>query len=158
MKKHILIITLLAILFSACIEDKDTEEEKPTIELISPAPCDTLYFGTSFVFRVKVKDNTGLGFISMNGHNNFKHHDHGSHEGCNMDADKEPVNPYATPEDWQFELPEEKLEFTFDTLLSLPALKGDTIPYDSGDYHFHIYLTDNDGFQTFTTLDVKILD
>lgn len=154
------IIAFFTVLFVACIDDKDTLTEVPSLELISPQPCDTLYFGTSFVFRVKLSDNTGLGFISMNGHNNFGHHNHGTHEGCNMDQVKQAVHPYATPEDsaWVFELPKEKLEFTFDTLLSLPALTGDTIPFDEGDYHFHIYLTDNDGYSTFTTLDVKILN
>ena len=156
--KNLLWLSLLlaALCFVACVDEKETDIEKPSIELISPAPCDTLAFGASFVFSVKLTDNTGLGHISMDVHNNFGHHDHGAHEGCNYDTAKEAMHPFAN--DWQFELPQEQLVFTFDTLLSLPALKGDSIEFDPGDYHFHIYLTDNDGYLTFTTLDVKILN
>jgi len=158
MNKLTLIFLLAVSLITiwGCIEEKDTEIEKPVVELLSPNPCDTLYFGESFLYSVKITDNTGLGNISMDMHNNFGHHNHGAHESCNMDAQKEAVHPYSNS--WIFSLPSEKKEFVFDTLICLPDMKNDTTYYDFGDYHFHIYVTDNDGYQVFTSLDVKALN
>lgn len=156
-EKTTLFITMLLMLFMAsCIDEKNTEEEQPSIELLSPSPCDTLYFGEEFQYRAKITDNTGLGNISMDMHNNFGHHSHGDHETCSMDEAKDAVNPYTNS--WIFTLPSEKKEYILDTTLSLPAMKNDTTLYDHGDYHFHIYVTDNDGYQIFTTLDVKVLN
>ena len=157
MNKFCIIISILLFLtIFGCIEEKDTEIEKPVIELLSPKPCDTLYFGESFRYSAKISDNTGLGNISMDMHNNFGHHNHGAHESCNMDAPKEAVHPYSNS--WIFSLPSDKLNYVFDTLISLPDMKNDSTYYDSGDYHFHIYVTDNDGYQVFTTMDVKALN
>ena len=156
MKKNILLVYITFFLvLSGCIEEKDTEIEQPSIELLLPKPCDTLYFGESFLFRAKITDNTGLGNISMDVHNNFGHHNHGSHETCSMDETKEAIDPFF--DNWIFSLSDEKKEFVFDTLLSVPFMKDDTIYFDSGDYHFHIYVTDNEGYQIFTTFDVKVL-
>jgi hypothetical protein len=154
MKKNLSLI-ICAVLVASCIEEKDTELEQPVVELVTPFPCDTLYFGDNFTYEMKITDNTGLGNISMDLHHNFGHHNHGSHASCNMDAAKEAVHPYANS--WIFTLPENEKEYIFDTLLLLPEMKNDTVYYDSGDYHFHIYVTDNDGYQVFTSLDVKIL-
>lgn len=154
--KNLIIISLIALLISACIEEKDTELEKPVVELLSPVPCDTLYFGETFHYTVKITDNTGLGNISMDLHNNFGHHNHGSHASCSMDAAKDAVNPYANS--WIFTLPESEKEYVIDTLLTLPEKKNDTTFFDFGDYHFHIYVTDNDGYQSFTSLDTKIFN
>ncbi|WP_109830033.1 DUF4625 domain-containing protein [Reichenbachiella versicolor] len=154
--KYTLYVILIAVIVSACIEEKDTEIEQPVIELLSPSPCDTLRFGESFNFRVKITDNTGLGNISMDVHHNFGHHNHGVHESCDMDEKKDAVNPYSNG--WVFSLPEERKEYVFDTGITFPAMKDETTNYDTGDYHFHIYVTDNDGYQVFTTLDIKVLD
>lgn len=148
-------LLIFAVVLSSCIEETDTEIEQPVIELLSPRPCDTLRFGDSFNYRVSIIDNTGLGDISMDLHHNFGHHNHGSHESCEMDEIKEAVNPFSGS--WIFSLPEEKKEHIFDTMIDLPAMKDENTPFDFGDYHFHIYVTDNDGYQIFTTLDVKIL-
>jgi len=151
----VLLVILMLPFFRGCIEQKDTEAERPVVELLSPLPCDTLMFGEDFRYTVRITDNTGLGNISMDMHNNFGHHSHGDHETCIMDPAKDPVDPYTNS--WIFSLPEEKLEYVFDTLLHLPALKDENTQWDRGDYHFHIYVTDNDGYQVFTTLDVKVL-
>lgn len=131
-------------------------DEQPKVELLSPMPCDTLYFGASYVFKVKITDNTGMGNISMDLHNNFGHHNHGDHESCAMDAAKDAINPYANS--WIFSLPEPETTYVLDTLLTLPEVKNDSTLYDFGDYHYHIYVTDNDGYQVFTSLDVKVLN
>jgi hypothetical protein len=155
MKIKILFPVLLVLVVTACIEKKDTDKERPVVELLLPQPCDTLYFGQSFLYSVKITDNTGLGNISMDLHNNFGHHNHGDHETCNMDPAREAVNPYAN--NWLFSLPSDQTVFIFDTLLSIPLHDANTASFDTGDYHFHIYITDNEGYQVFTTLDVKIL-
>lgn len=147
---------MLLLAFSGCIKKEDTVIEQPSVELISPFPCDTLYFGDTFTFEVTVTDNTGLGNICMDMHNNFGHHDHGSHETCIMDPIKDAVNPFT--DSWIFGLPEEKTEYTFTTQIELPEFDSDSGNFDTGDYHFHIYITDNVGYQTFTTLDVKVLE
>lgn len=148
--KYLLFFTILL----ACIEEKDTDIEQPSAKIISPSPCDTIYFGQSFQFKINLSDNTGLGNISMDLHHNFEHHNHGAHESCNMDDPKKAINPYYN--NWIFSLPETSKSFTLDTLLSLPSMKNDSVHYDTGDYHFHFYITDNEGYQTFTTLDMKI--
>ena len=156
MMKCIVPLILLLFILNGCIEQKDTLTEQPKIELLSPSPCDTLYFGESFHYTARITDNTGLGNISMDVHHNFGHHNHGEHESCPMDAVKDPVDPFA--ESWIYSLPTEKTEYVFDTIINLPAQKNASTVYDPGDYHFHIYVTDNDGYQSFSTLDVKILN
>jgi hypothetical protein len=90
----------------------------------------------------------------MDLHNNFGHHSHAAHVACNMDAPKDAVHPYSN--NWIFSLPTNKKEYIFDTLIYLPDAKNDSVLFDSGDYHFHIYVTDNDGYQVFTSLNVKV--
>lgn len=149
-----LIVCFLIFVFGACVEEKDTLIEKPSIVLISPVPCDTLFFGEEFVFRCQVSDNTGLGQISMDIHHNFGHHNHGAHESCAMDPPKDAVHPWD--ENWIFMLDAGKKEMVFDSLLMVPATNVEQSSYDAGDYHFHIFITDNEGYQNFTTMDVKI--
>lgn len=156
MNSKYIIYLIAPLFFLACVEPKDTEEEMPEIELIMPMACDTLLFGESFRFVANISDNVGLGNLSMDVHHNFGHHSHGDHETCNMDVPKDVVNPFE--ESWIFTLPEDQKEYMLDTLLILPAKDGDSLEYDTGDYHFHIYVTDTEGYLIFTTFDVKILD
>ncbi len=148
------LIVLMGIVFvlqlSSCIEKKDTVEERPRVEILSPRPCDTLRFGEVYEFQIRITDNTGLGNLSMDVHNNFGHHNHGGHQSCNMDAVKEAVRPYF--ESWIFSLPENEKEYTFKEMIKI----NDSLRFDQGDYHFHLYVTDNEGYQVFTTFDVKI--
>lgn len=134
---------------SACV--KKDHGDKPVIQLLSPLPCDTLYFGESFTFKVKVSDKDGLGNIKMDIHHNFGHHQHGDHAPCEMDPAKPAVQPFF--EEWIFSLPEKEKEHIFETPVSFPDNN-----FDTGDYHFHIYATDNLGYQSFTTLSVKVLN
>lgn len=155
MKKSTALLLSICFIALSCIEKKDTENEKPAIKILSPMPCDTLYYGELIRFRATISDSSGLGNISMDLHNNFGHHSHGVHESCTMDDPKDAINPFANA--WIFSLPKDKKSFIFDTTIALPKKKNDSIFYDTGDYHFHIYITDNDGYQSFTSLDVKIL-
>jgi hypothetical protein len=150
-KKLIVYSVFLFAILIGCVKENEIVTEQPVVELLAPAPCDTLHFGETFRFLVKVSDNTGLGNIKMDVHNNFGQHLHGDHEICNMDEPKDAVNPYFN--EWILELPTQNQEYTLDTILFIT----DTTNFDTGDYHFHIYITDNEGYQTFTTVDVKIL-
>lgn len=153
MNKKIFVYSIfLFVILIGCIKEKETIIEQPLVEVIAPAPCDTIRFGETFRFLVKVTDNTGLGNIKMDVHNNFGHHLHGDHEICNMDEPKDALNPYF--DEWILELPTQNPEYTLDTLLYI----SDTSNFDTGDYHFHMYITDNEGYQTYTTVDVKILN
>jgi hypothetical protein len=149
---RIFLFMLVLLLFScaACIK-KDNKEDKPVIQLLSPLPCDTLYFGEPFMFQIKVSDKDGLGNLKMDIHNNFGQHQHGDHAPCNMDSAKIPVKPYF--EEWIFALPDKEKEYVFETNITFPDEN-----FDKGDYHFHIYVTDNVGYQSFITLSVKVLE
>ncbi len=151
----IFVILFLSVLVLSCVDKTDTEDEQPDIEFVLPVACDTIYFGKSCRFVFNFSDNSGLGNLSMDVHNNFGHHDHGDHETCNMDAVKDAVNPYINS--WIFSLPADASTYTLDTIIEISGYDSDSLEYDTGDYHFHIYVTDADGYLTFTTMDVKML-
>ena len=152
-----IITALFALLVSGCAEEKDTEELQPVVEVLMPSPCDTIYFGVPFTFMLQIEDpaKSGLGNLSFDAHNNFNHHSHGSHISCPMDDKKDPVNPWEGV--WIKSLPDDKSEYVFDTEITIPLKDEDNNYHDPGDYHFHIYVTNNEGYQTFTTLDFKVL-
>lgn len=152
----ILGISFLVPLFSGCIEQKDTEEEKPMINWVDPFPCDTLYFGEYVDFELEIMDDSGLGNLSMDIHHNFGHHDHGAHESCDMDPVKDALNPFSNS--WIFPLPDDRVTYLLNESILFPGADELGNPFDEGDYHFHIYVTDVDGYQAFTTMDLKILN
>ncbi|ASB47775.1 DUF4625 domain-containing protein [Alkalitalea saponilacus] len=153
--KRLIFVSLISILFvSACVKDSDTEAEAPKVEILLPFPCDTIYYGEDFIFRLKLTDKNELGNLSMDIHNNFNHHSHGDNITCQMDDRKEAIHPFSKA--WIHSLPNQR-EYTFEKVLNFPVKNQDDKVHDHGDYHFHIYVTNEDGYQVFTTLDVKIL-
>ncbi len=157
-------LIILAIIFAVtiiagCAKDEDTEKLQPEIEIISPEMCDTLYFDEAYTYKFKLTDPSGDGFgnLSMDVHHNFDHHTHGDHLPCEMDPKKQPFNPYE--EAWIFDLPDDKSEYIFETEITIPSEVEDKEDayHDYGDYHFHIYVTNNEGYQVFTTFDFKLL-
>lgn len=158
MKFNWFILVLIAgVLWQGCAKDNDTEAMQPGVEILSPMPCDTIYFDepVTLRFRFTANSSMGLGNLSMDVHNNFNHHSHGSHITCEMDPKKDPVNPYEDM--WINPLPDDRSEYVFEKLITVPLMKNDSLMHDPGDYHFHIYVTNNDGYQTFTSLDFKLL-
>lgn len=153
----IIIPVLTALLLVGCAEEKDTEELQPLVEVLLPLPCDTIYFDVPFTFMLEIKDpsKSGLGNLSFDAHNNFNHHSHGSHISCPMDDKRDAVNPWENV--WINSLPDDKNEYIFETEITIPLMDENNNNYDPGDYHFHIYVTNNEGYQTFTTLDFKLL-
>jgi hypothetical protein len=149
MKKTLYITLIITLVFLGCIKNDGDNQDKPEITLLSPAPCDTIYFDVPFTFQIKISDKDGLGNIKMDIHHNFGHHQHSDHEPCNMDEPKTAVNPYFN--EWIFALPSDEKDYIFQTEITFP-----NDGYDTGDYHFHIYVTDNIGYQSFTSLAIKL--
>lgn len=155
--RFIIAALLLFVIVSSCVKDDDKEVLPPEVEILAPWFCDTIYFGEPVVYRFKITDpsNVGLGNFSMDIHNNFNHHSHGAHESCQMDPKKDPVHPFE--EVWIVKLPEDKSEYLLEMEITMPLMKDDEHEHDQGDYHFHIYITNAEGYQTFTSLDIKLL-
>ncbi len=156
-KSSIILLTILMFFLHACVKESDEKEAFPEVTILSPLPCDTIYFSEAVTYKIKFTDKSGsgLGNLAMDIHNNFNQHSHGSHQTCDMDPVKEPVTPYENA--WVFNLPSDKSEYIFETVIEIPAKNNDNNSHDYGDYHYHIYVTNNDGYQSFTTLDIKLL-
>jgi len=143
---------------NACNTD-ETDTEKPNVDVTFatafPTSCDTLYFDEPFVVKVLLVDNAELGSYNIDIHHNFDQHTHSTEfEVCTFDGKKTAVNPYTFIQDYT--IPEASTEYTTDITLTLPSSDG-TNPYDEGDYHFQIKLTDKEGWSTLLGLNVKIL-
>ncbi len=155
----LLIISLLtAITAASCVKDnKDEEILPPEIEILAPWYCDTIYFDEEVTYRFRVTDKSGVGLgnFSMDIHNNFNHHSHGSHISCDMDPQKDPVHPFE--EVWIESLPDDQSDYLLEMDITIPLMKDDEHEHDQGDYHFHIYITNAEGYQTFTSFDIKLL-
>jgi hypothetical protein len=148
----------LWLLLAACAP-VDIDEEKPVIDLTTqdafPVNCDTLYLGEPFTWRARFTDNVELGSYSLEVHQNFDHHAHSTEiETCQLDPVKDPVNPFHTIMD--FEIPAGTKEYTVNNEIQLP-LSDTNGPFDEGDYHFFISLTDREGWSAQKGLSIKIL-
>ena len=155
------IFTLLIMLgtFISCERDEDIDKEKPTVDIsytgAFPTQCDTLYFGQDFYLRIQLRDNVELGSFSIDIHHNFDGHSHSSEVlECTKDPVKDPVNPFILIED--FDIPVGLK--VYETDLALPvALDNNAGPFDEGDYHFFISLTDKEGWSAQRGLSIKML-
>lgn len=158
--KNILpLLGILLFLVVACSDDNEVDTAKPAIDIsftgAFPANCDTIYFGEAFVMKMKFSDNVELGAYSINIHNNFDHHSHSTEiTACNPDADKDPVNPYVSIDDYS--IPEGSKEYETNLTITIPENDG-TEWYDDGDYHFFISLTDKEGWSSQKGLNIKML-
>jgi len=159
--KIIILLLLLAFIVS-CDNSEEIDNKKPLIDLsiqdAFPTNCDTLYFGESFELKVVFTDNFELGSksaFSIDIHNNFDHHSHSTEvTACQMDPQKVPVNPFVFIE--SFDIPPGLSEYETNVSISIPA-NDENMPYDEGDYHFYISLTDNEGWSAQKGLSIKIL-
>ena len=147
-----LILTLGLFIFSCTPKDKD--DEYPVIDMSGdafPQNCDTIYRGERFAFKATFTDNVELGGYSINIHHNFDHHNHSSYdEECEMDAVKDPVNPFVLIE--AFSIPSGSTSYIAADSILVPA------GVDTGDYHFQIQLTDKEGWQEILGISIKIKD
>ena len=160
---RIITISLVVFMFfNACEKDDEIDEKKPIIDLTIqdafPVNCDTLYFGETFELKVLFSDNVELGSknaYSIDIHHNFDHHSHSTEvTECNLDPEKDPVNPFLLIEN--YDIPEGLKEYTTDLSISIPSANEDG-QYDEGDYHFMIKVTDKEGWSVQKGLSIKML-
>ena len=156
-------LSLLALTtFSSCNDDDDIDKQVPAIDLSSidafPVNCDTLYFGESFQMRILFSDNAELGAneaFSIDIHNNFDHHSHSTEvTECDLDPEKDPVNPLTLM--MNFDIPAGLQEYETDITMDIPEGDGNG-PYDDGDYHFFISLSDKEGWSAQKGLSIKMM-
>ena len=155
--KHVkaLPVFLSVLLFLASCNKDETDKEYPAIDIIleekKKKNCDTVYAGETFDVVVRLTDNMELGSYSVDLHHNFDHHSHTTEiEQCDLDPEKDPVNPFVYIEGR--DIPEGLKEFTTNLPISIPP------DIDKGDYHFMIRVTDKEGWQSLKGFGIKILE
>lgn len=142
---------------TSCSSDDsiDKDEQKPTITINYdggfPQACQELVKGETYVFKAQVTDNKSLAAYSLDIHHNFDHHTHDDQgEDCSLDLTKEAVNPFIFIEN-----------YSIDTALTSHEININiTIPddIDTGDYHCSYSVTDATGWQSRTSIDIKIIE
>ncbi|WP_421918126.1 DUF4625 domain-containing protein [Marinifilum sp.] len=158
-KNLILLIAFFVLLATACSDDSEVDTTKPTIDInfedAFPKNCETIYFGETFVLKLRFSDNVELGSYSIDIHNNFDHHSHSTEvTECDLDPVKEPVIPFVYIEDYS--IPTGLKEYETNISISIPS-ENEGVLLDEGDYHFFISLTDKEGWSTQKGLSIKML-
>lgn len=147
-------ISFLAIilLLTSCGDDevvKDTA--KPTINISNgyPTNCAKIKRGEPFTFKALFSDNVALGGYTIDIHHNFDHHTHSTQEEqCNLEPVKTPVNPFKLVKTYTIDGNPKTFNaeqtFTIDN------------SFDSGNYHFHIKLSDKEGWTSIMGLSIFV--
>ncbi len=159
---QLLLTSLLTIAFACSDEETYDVEEPKIIELISPAPCEACAFGDTIFLKAKLSDNENLKGFKLNVHHNFDHHTHGNHkEVCELNpqlstSEIAATNPFL--QNWSANLPKAS-EVSVDTFFVLPKLNAENdLPFTGGDYHVLLYVTDDGGNQSFTSVSIKLIE
>jgi len=151
---NLLIITLL---ITSCSSDDSAsiDEQKPTISINYnegfPQACEQLVKGETYIFKAQLTDNKALASYSLDLHNNFDHHTHDDQgEVCDLEPIKDAVNPFIYMENFNIE----GGLTTYEINISI------TIPddIDTGNYHCSYSVTDETGWQSRTSVDIKIVE
>ncbi len=154
--KYIFIL-FLCLVFASCTTDDNTEkdEQKPTIGINYdggfPQACSQLVKGETYSFKAMITDNVELASYSLDIHHNFDHHTHDDQDGeCSLDPKKTATNPWIYIENYPIE----------DGLTSYEISISITIPndIDTGDYHCSFSVIDETGWQSRTSVDIKIVE
>ena len=142
---------------AACSSDDPIEidEEKPTITVAYdggfPQGCGLLTKGETYNFRAMVTDNDELAAYSIDIHHNFDHHTHDDQVAdCDLEPIKQSENPFIFVENYTIE--EGLTSYEFNISVTIP----DDI--DTGDYHCAFSVTDVTGWQSRTSIDIKIIE
>lgn len=92
-----------------------------------------------------------LAAYSLDIHNNFDHHTHDDQIGdCDLDEVKDAVNPLIFIENYSIE--GGPTSYEINVSLTIPE------DVDTGDYHCAYSVTDETGWQSRTSIDIKIVD
>ncbi|MEE9362226.1 MAG: DUF4625 domain-containing protein [Cellulophaga sp.] len=154
--KNIFFLFPILLAVSCSSDDSIVKDEvKPTISINYnegfPQACVELVKGETYNFKAKVTDNIALASYSLDIHHNFDHHTHDDQGAqCNFDSKKQAINPLIFMENYRIE----KGLTTYEINIR------QTIPddIDTGDYHFQYSVTDETGWQSRTSVDVKIIE
>ncbi|PTB96826.1 hypothetical protein C9994_05555 [Marivirga lumbricoides] len=146
-------IFLTMLFFSSCKDEVEIDTAYPEIDITFdeafPKQCSSINKGETFTFKARFTDNMQLGGYSVDIHHNFDHHTHSTEVNeCDMEAVKEPDNPFLFIQNHP--IPKGKNEYIAEMEIKVPE------NVDSGDYHFMILLTDEEGWQTIKGLSIKI--
>ena len=151
------IASLMILLVASCSSEDDNEKDlqKPTISINYdggfPKACEVLTKGETYHFKAQVTYNVELAAYSIDIHNNFDHHTHDDQEAsCDLGAIKDPVNPLIFIENYSIE--EGVTSYEFDVSITIPT------DIDTGDYHCSYSVTDVTGWQSVTSIDIKIVE
>ena len=147
----------LIVLISACSSDDslDKDDEKPTIGINYnggfPQACEILQKGETYTFKAQVTDNQALASYSLNIHHNFDHHTHDDQGAqCDLEAVKQASNPFLFTENYFIANGGTTYEINIE--LTIPT------DIDDGDYHCSFSVTDETGWQSRTSVDIKIVE
>lgn len=134
--------------------DDDKDDIYPDIDMAGndafPVNCSVIHPGETFTFKAVFTDNEELGAFSLEIHDNFDHHTHSTDVvECEMESDKEPVNPFHFIE--EYNIPSGMVSYEAEVDIAVPE------DVDTGDYHFMVRLTDASGWQILKGIAVKIM-
>ncbi|WP_435132991.1 DUF4625 domain-containing protein [Formosa sp. A9] len=155
--KNTLYFLCIALSIISCSTDDETEKdlEKPTITINYdggfPQACEQLKKGQTYVFKARVTDNLALASYSLDLHHNFDHHTHDDQNvPCELGPKKEAVNQFIYMENFSIDGDLQTYEIAVQV----------TIPndVDTGDYHCAYSVTDVTGWQSRTSIDIKIIE
>ncbi|MBT0607378.1 DUF4625 domain-containing protein [Aequorivita echinoideorum] len=155
--KKLAILFTGALVFASCSSDdgEEIDEERPEITVAYengfPTSCAELKRGETYTFRARVTDNLALAAYSLNVHHNFDHHTHDDQGSlCELEPIKEAQSPFIYLEN--FSIAENPQTYE----ISIPVTIPETV--DLGDYHTAFSVTDQTGWQSRTSIDIKIIE
>ncbi|UNZ00043.1 DUF4625 domain-containing protein [Zhouia spongiae] len=154
-KLLLMLLSTISLLACSSSDDNEVDKDKPTISVNYaggfPRSCEILERGQTYTFKAQVADNVALASYSLDIHHNFDHHTHDDQGAqCNLEAIKQAVNPMIFMKNYTIEGGGTSYEINID--LTIPE------DIDTGDYHCQYSVTDQTGWQSRTSIDIKIID
>lgn len=150
-------IVSLFLFLTACSNNDsiDKDEQKPTITINYddgfPQACTQLKRGETYTFKALVTDNKALASYSLDIHHNFDQHTHDDQGAtCSMDFKKTAVNPFIFMENYSIE--HGVTSYEIHITITIPN------DIDTGDYHCAYSVTDETGWQSRTSVGIKIVE
>ncbi len=141
------------LLINCSSDSENIDQEKPTITINYdngfPKSCTVLKKGKQYTIKVKVSDNIALAKYAIDIHHNFDHHTHDDQGSlCELNPIKTPISPLIFMENYNID--NERKEYEISQSITIPT------NIDSGDYHCQISVIDITGWQSRTSVDIKI--
>ncbi|WBX77205.1 DUF4625 domain-containing protein [Tenacibaculum ovolyticum] len=152
-KKTIFTLFFSLLLINCSSDSENIDQEKPTITINYdngfPKSCTVLEKGKQYTIKVKVSDNIALAKYAIDIHHNFDHHTHDDQGSlCELNPIKTPISPLIFMENYNID--NERKEYEISQSITIPT------NIDSGDYHCQISVIDITGWQSRTSVDIKI--